>query len=162
VANVTDEKSEKSERLLESFENKLKNAERVIIILLIIMMSFAVFISTIELGVILYQELMKAPKYLLNIEELLEIFGFFFMILIGLELLETIRTYLKEDQIHVEVVFLVAMIAISRKVIILDVKKLEPGILYGISGIIIALSAGYFLVKRALRSKDKKILTHNH
>lgn len=159
---MTDEKSQKSDRLLESFENNLKNAERVIIVILILMMFLAVFISTIELGVILYQELMKAPKYLLNIEELLEIFGFFFMILIGLELLETIRTYLKEDQIHVEVVFLVAMIAIARKVIILDVKKLEPGILYGISGIILGLSAGYFLVKRALRNKEKKILTHNH
>ena len=49
------------------------------------------------------------PALFLDIDELLTYFGLFFMILIGLELLETIKMYLKEDQIHVEVVMLVAM-----------------------------------------------------
>ena len=41
------------------------------------------------------------------------------------------------------------MIAIARKVILLDLKKLEPVSLIGIAAIIIALSAGYYLVKVA-------------
>ncbi len=47
-----------------------------------------------------------------------EIFGFFMLILIGIELLETIRAYLVENVVHVEVVIEVALIAIARKVII--------------------------------------------
>jgi uncharacterized membrane protein (DUF373 family) len=67
-------------------------------------------------------------------------------VLIGVELLETIKAYVKENVVHVEVVFTVAMIAIARKVIILDVKELSGLTLMGIGVIIIALSAGYYLL----------------
>lgn len=121
--------------------------ERVIIIVLIIFMSFTVIVSTIELGVVLSTELLKPPKYLLNIEELLEIFGFFMMVLIGLELLEIIKTYVKETVLHVEICFLVAMIAIARKVIILDIKSVTPLSLLGIAAIIVALAIGFYSIK---------------
>ena len=51
-------------------------------------------------------ELMKPPVSLLNIEEMLEVFGFFLMVLIGVELLESIKAYLQEERVHAEVVFL--------------------------------------------------------
>jgi len=116
------------------------------------MMMLAVLLSTVELLIILVVELLKPPKYLLGIDNLFEIFGFFMMILIGLELLESIRTYLDDDLLHVEVVFLVAMIAIARKVIILEVKDLEPLALVGIASIIVALALGYYYVKKAIQS----------
>ena len=68
---------------------------RGIILCLIAMMMLAVLLSTIELLIILIAEILKPPNYMLGIENLLEIFGFFMMILIGLELLESIRTYLR-------------------------------------------------------------------
>lgn len=79
-----------------------------------------------------------------------EVFGFFLMVLIGLELLETIKAYVYEDRIHAEVVFLVALVAVSRKVIILDHKEVAVEILFGMSALILALAASYFLVRRAL------------
>ena len=131
---------------------------RGIILALIVMMMLAVLLSTIELFIILVAEFLKPPKYLLGIDNLLEIFGFFMMILIGLELLESIRAYLPDESLHVEVVFLVAMIAIARKVIILEIKDLEPLVLIGIASIILALSLGYYFVKKGIHlyklSKD--------
>jgi uncharacterized membrane protein (DUF373 family) len=131
---------------------------RGIILALIVMMMLAVLLSTIELFIILVAEFLKPPKYLLGIDNLLEIFGFFMMILIGLELLESIRAYLSDESLHVEVVFLVAMIAIARKVIILEIKDLEPLVLIGIASIILALSLGYYFVKKGIHlyklSKD--------
>jgi uncharacterized membrane protein (DUF373 family) len=124
---------------------------RGIILALIVMMMLAVFLSTIDLLFILIAEILKAPKYLLGVDNLLEIFGFFMMILIGLELLESIRAYLSDESLHVEVVFLVAMIAIARKVIILELKDLEPLVLIGIASIILALALGYYFVKKAIR-----------
>jgi len=73
------------------------------------------------------------------------------LVLIGLELLESIRVYLQKNRVHAEVVFLVAIIAVSRKVIILDYSTTAPEALWGISSIILALGIGYFLVRRALR-----------
>jgi uncharacterized membrane protein (DUF373 family) len=129
----------------------LRRFTRGIILALIVMMVFTVLISTVELLVILVQELIEPPAYLLGIDNLFVIFGFFMMILIALELLESIRAYLTEDALHVEVVFLVAMIAIARKVIILEVRDLEPLRLVGIASIIFALAAGYYFVKLAMR-----------
>jgi uncharacterized membrane protein (DUF373 family) len=127
-----------------------KSFEKLIVLTLLALMMLAVLVSTVELAVILCQQLIKPPLFLLNIKEMLEVFGFFLMVLIGLELLESIKAYLQEDRVHAEVVFLVAIVAISRKVIILDYKEITPGILYGMSALIVALGVGYFLVRRAL------------
>ena len=140
---------------MKPLKETLHGFTRAVILALIIMMMVAVAVSTVELLIILIQELLKPPVYLLGIDNLFEIFGFFMMILIALELLESIRTYLTDELLHVEVVFLVAMIAIARKVIILEVKNLEPLTLIGISSVIIALAVGYFLVKKAIRGSSR-------
>ncbi len=99
--------------------------------------------------------MIKPPRIiLLNIKEIIEIFGFFLMILIGLELIETMKVYLTQDTVHVEIVFLVAIIAITRKVIILDVKMLTPLTLLGVAAIILSLSVGYYVLKKALDKRD--------
>ena len=128
----------------------LKTFEKGIILTLLSLMMLAVFVSTCELAVVLWQELLKPPPLLLDSSELTQVFSFFLLVLIGLELLETIKAYLEKDTIHAEVVFLVAMVAIARKVIILKYEDLDPLIMMGIATIIIALAIGYYFVKRTL------------
>ena len=136
-------------------EKLLKRFEHYIVIGLLAMMALVVLLSTVELAVIIVQRMLtgKPHLFLLDISDMLEIFGFFMMILIGLELIETIKIYLVDESIHVEVICLVAIVAIARKVIILDVYKLPPLSLVGIAAIILALSIGYFVIKKALNEK---------
>lgn len=126
----------------------LKKFEKIIVLGLIVMMVIVVFLSTIELGWIIVKDVMTPPAFLLEIEELLEIFGLFLLVLIGLELLEMIKVYLEQNVVHVEVVFTVAMIALGRKVVILEVKDLPSLTLIGMAAIILALSLGYYLIRR--------------
>jgi uncharacterized membrane protein (DUF373 family) len=51
---------------------------------------------------------------------LLDVFGYFLLVLIGVELLETLRSYMKKDAIHVRVVLEVALIAMARKAVIAE------------------------------------------
>ena len=67
----------------------------------------------------------------------------------------TIKAYAIEHVIHAEVVLTVAMIAIARKVIILDIKEIPGLTLVGIGVIIIALSIGYYYFKKALVIKTQ-------
>lgn len=128
----------------------LKKFEKVIAFALIAMMALVLTLSTVELGWIIIKDIVTPPVFLLEIDELLEIFGLFMLVLIGIELLETIaKTYLEEGVIRVEVVIVVAIIAIARKVIILDVKELSSLTLIGMATVIIALAGGYFLLKRS-------------
>ncbi|GAB63897.1 MAG: phosphate-starvation-inducible E-like protein [Candidatus Jettenia sp.] len=129
----------------------LKKIEKIIVISLILMMIIVLFLSTLDLGLIIVKSILTPPQFLLDINELLDIFGLFLLVLIGIELLESVKTYLLEKEIHVEVVFTVALIAIARKVIILDIKEIPSNTLLGIAAIVIALSIGYYLLKQSHR-----------
>ena len=134
----------------------LKKFEKGIIVALLTMMVLVVFLSTLELAVIIIERIFDDTRLLLlDITDLLTIFGFFMLILIGLELMETMKAYLEEGIVHVDIIFLVAITAMTRKVIVLDAKALTPLSLIGVSSIILALSLGYFFVKKAMDHKKK-------
>ena len=65
-----------------------------------------------------------------------------------MELLETIKAYLHENVVHSEIVLEVALIAISRKVITLNVKAYEPLALLGIAALIVSIGLAYFFIKK--------------
>jgi uncharacterized membrane protein (DUF373 family) len=130
--------------------------ERWIVIALTVMMGFTILLATIELAWLIIKDVITPPIILLEINELLDIFGLFLLVLLGIELISTLKAYLAENEVHVEVVFAVALIAIGRKVIILDVEKISSLSLMGIASIILSLSVGYFLVKRTFHGKGSR------
>jgi uncharacterized membrane protein (DUF373 family) len=129
----------------------LRSFEHTIIRALIVMMALIIFISTIELGYLLVKDIVSPPVFFLEIDELLELFGFFLLILIGIELLETIKAYLQDKVVHSEIVLEVALIAIARKVIILDLKEYDSTVILGIAALIITISGAYYIVRQKLR-----------
>jgi uncharacterized membrane protein (DUF373 family) len=128
-----------------------------VIVVLIVLMMAVVTLSTFELAVVLVNQVRQPPRFLLNLQELLEVLGFFMMVLIGLELLETIKNYLTQHALHVEVVLLVAMIAVARKVIILDMKETSAMSMIGIAVLLFSLASSYFLIKKGLNAPPPDI-----
>ena len=149
---------------MDKFENLLKSGEKVIIIILAILMALVLFISTFELGAIILKEVIKTPAekgIVLDISELSRIFSFFLYILIGLELFVTVIMFLKENVIHGEVILLVGITAVSRKIIILDYEAMNPLTVIGLALLIGTMSLGYFLIKRSHRDSENTSLTGN-
>jgi uncharacterized membrane protein (DUF373 family) len=134
----------------------LKKFERIVTFALMVLMSLVILVSTVELGWMIIQQLFNPPILFLDISDLLELFGFFMLILIGIELLETIRAYIADRKIRVEVVLLAGIIAISRKVIILDINQTPSLTLIGIASIVAALTVGYFVIRKAHNEKSMK------
>ena len=134
----------------------IKSFEKIIIRVLVALMAFVLLLSTVELAWVIIKDIITPPVFLLEIDELLEIFGLFMLVLIGIELLDTIaKTFMGKSTDHAQIVMSVAIIAIARKVIILDVKDLSGLALVGIAAIILALSIGYYLIKKkGVRLKD--------
>jgi uncharacterized membrane protein (DUF373 family) len=141
-------------------ENKfgrfIKLFERVVVASLVVMMMLVVALATLELGWIIAKVILTPPILLLEVDELLEIFGFFLLILIGVELLETIKGYFKDNVVHVELVLEVALIAVARKVIVLDFSKYDDLTVLAIAALIIALAGAFFLKRRA-RARAKPV-----
>ena len=135
---------------------KFKKFQRMIIFSLMIMMMLVLFLSTLDLAWIIIQDIITPPYLLPDVKELLEIFGFVLLILIGIELTETmVKTYESQSVDHAQIVMAVAIIAISRKVIVLEVNDLNGLSLLGIAAIILSLSIGYFLLKWKANPRGK-------
>jgi uncharacterized membrane protein (DUF373 family) len=126
-----------------------KLIEKNIIYALIVMMAGILILATIELGYYLVKNIIESEYLLINLDRLMDLFGIFLLVLIGIELLDTIKVYLKESVVHVEVVVLVAIIALARKVVVLKIEDLEGEVIIGIGVLVIALSIAYYLIKKA-------------
>jgi len=122
---------------------------------LIVLMTIVIFLSIVELAYVIIKDIVSPPVLLLDIKELLEVFGLIMLVVIGIELIETVmKTYLVEGVDHVRVVLSVALIAIARKVIILDLHEVSSLSLVGVGVIILALAFGYFFVGRVHKEKE--------
>jgi uncharacterized membrane protein (DUF373 family) len=127
----------------------LDTFERIITRVLLLMMAGVVLLSTIELAWILGKDVLSPPLFLLDLNELLELFGQFLLVLIGIELLHTMKIYVVQRVIHLEAVLIVALIAMARKIVVLEPKELPEGTPLGIAAIVLALALGYYLVRRS-------------
>jgi len=127
--------------------------EKVVYAVLMALLMLVLAASLIDLIWLLYQSLIVVTPYLLETHELITVLGAFLLVLIGVELLDTIKAYFDENTIHVEIVVLLAIIAVARKVILLDptgMSGFEFGFeLMGIGLIVVGLAAGYYFIKKA-------------
>jgi uncharacterized membrane protein (DUF373 family) len=97
---------------------------------------------------VLYKRLMDPPFLLLNISNILETFGAFLAVLIAIEIFINIRMYLTTSVIHVRLVIATALMAIARKVIILDFDRITPPYIFGTAAVVLALGITYWLVTK--------------
>lgn len=102
-----------------------------------------------HLGTLIGEEILKPPRWLIPVQGLLEIFGYFLLVLIGVELLEALKAYVKKDVIHVRVVLEVELIAMARKVIIEEPNTVPSLTLFGIAALIFALGIAFFFERQA-------------
>ena len=70
------------------------------------------------------------------------------VVMLGLELLETLRSYFKTHHVKVEVILIVAIIAAGRHVIEIDVAHAPAMEMLADGALMLTLCASYFLVKR--------------
>jgi len=127
--------------------------EKSIIIVLLITMGALVAILTFEMSVVLITEIVRNNDevgIIINTDEVIVIFGFFINILIGLELFETVKLYLRENVFHPEIILMISLIAILRKVIVIDFKEINPITAIAIALLIGAITTGYYFLKKAV------------
>lgn len=122
---------------------------------LMILLMIVVLLSTVHMGLLIVEQLWQPPRFLIPVQGLLEIFGYFLLVLIGVELLETLKVYVKKDMLQVRVVIEVALIAVARKVITEEPHSVSSLTLFGIASLILALSIALYF-ERGLNNNIEK------
>jgi uncharacterized membrane protein (DUF373 family) len=131
----------------------IEKIEKGIYAALMVMLVVVLITAMADLAVLLVGALLTTSPILMESHEMINVLGAFLLVLIGVELLDTIKAYFRENTIHVEIVILLAVIAVARKVILMDPSNMN-GFEYGfemmsIGVIIVGLTAGYYLIKKA-------------
>jgi len=131
-----------NEPLIEKLQVVIHWAVRALAILMV----FVILMGVVDVGWTLYGKMLSPPSYILTVNDMLATFGAFMAVLIAIEIFINITVYLRKDSIHVKIVMATALMAIARKVIILDLEKTSPEYLWGIAAVVFAVSIGYWLV----------------
>src|SRR5215475_15954929 len=124
-----------SETVKENLATLISRAQAITVTGILILLMIVVVVSTVHLGYLIAKEMWERPRFLIPVPGLLEVFGYFLLVLIGVELLETVKMYLKRDTIHIRVVIEVALIAMARKVITEEMESVSSLTLFAIAAL---------------------------
>ena len=142
------------ERIIEKVEHLVVIALRVLIMLFVVA-------STGILYVLFATDLPTRVTQLSSVSHLLEImqmaFGGVLGVILGLELAETLKTYFTHHHIRLEVILVVATIAVGRHLIQLDFEHTSAVELLAHGVLILCLTFGYLLVKKAQRAVEEPV-----
>lgn len=131
----------------------IEKIERYVVYALVLLLLISVVLGTIELGRVILNGIFAAPRFLVEVNRLFESFALFLVIVVGLELLKSIKSYLVHGSINPAFVIEVAIIALGNKLITLDLKHTDYKLLIGMAAILFGLSVTYFVLKKACMEK---------
>ena len=133
---------------VDNFLGFLDRVESLVAKLLSIAMVVVLIFTVFDLGVFLLFALFIPPENRSEKIFIIEVFGLFLNVLIALELMENITAYLRKHVVQVELVFITALIAAARKIIILDLAKVSGEQLLGLGVAVLALSISYWIMRQ--------------
>ena len=116
-----------------------------------ILMVFVIVMGVMDVAWTLYQRLMMPPRFILTITDMLATFGAFMAVLIAIEIFINITIYLRDNVIHVKIVMATALMAIARKVIIIDLDEFDVVYIFAIGVVVLSMSIGYWLIHQLPR-----------
>ena len=136
----------------ESFLMGVKKVETLAAKIMSIAMVIIILVAVAELCLFIGQEILFSnaitdPDQFSTVT-LIKVFGLFLNVLIALEITQNITSYLSNHVIQIEMVITTSLIAVARKIIILDFEKISDSELFALSAAIFALSICYWLVRR--------------
>ena len=130
----------------KNFMHIIEIVEVIVSKLLSLLMIIVIFATLFDLAIFVFKEIFSPEKGNFS-KTLFNIFGLFLNVLIALEILENITAYLKKHLLQVELVIVTSLIAIARKIIILDLKATEGIEIIGLGIAILSLSISYLIIR---------------
>jgi uncharacterized membrane protein (DUF373 family) len=149
MSNESDKQhKELPEEHVDPLIKHLHSIIRVCVRVLAVLMVAVIMWGIGDVVYVLYQRLLTPPVFLLNINDIFYTFGAFMAVLIAIEIFINIRLYLESNDFPVKLVIATALMAIARKVIVLDIEKLTPDYIFAIAATVLALGLTYWLLHK--------------
>jgi len=135
------------ERLFRSLREH--GVKRIMAMFLIVVLSVVIIISAPGLVLLIRDELLADPVWVIDTAKIPVILDFVLWVLITIELMDSIRIYIARHVLHLETVLSLAMIALARKIITLKLAAYEPLTIVGVAALVIGTALAYYFVRRS-------------
>lgn len=129
----------------------LHTAIRFAVKVLSLLMMLTVLWCVVDVVVVIYKEILSVPIATLSQSEILHVFGSFMLVLIAVEIFINITVYIRNDVIPVKMVMATALMAVARKIIVLDYHEVSAMHVVGTAVLVIALGGCYWLLEREFK-----------
>lgn len=113
---------------------------------LAVLMVLVIIWGVLDVIYVLYSRFMAPPVMLFEVSDIFVIFGAFMVVLIAVEIFINIRLYLGTNLLPIRLVVATALMAIARKVIILDIATVTAQQMLAIAAVVLALGVTHWLV----------------
>ncbi len=146
--------SPKHDPLVLFLNRVIAQVARVLAVIMVLVITWGVA----DVVHVLYQRLMAPPFMLLEIKDILATFGAFMAVLIAVEIYHNIILYAEDNHnrhLAVEIVLGTALMAISRKVIVLDFNDVSAPHIYATAAVTLALAIAYYLIVVRVRHEAR-------
>ena len=114
--------------------------------LLAVLMVLVIIWGVLDVIYVLYTKFISPPVLLFEVSDIFVIFGAFMVVLIAVEIFVNIRLYLGTNILPIRLVVATALMAIARKVIILDIDTVTAMEMLAIAAVVLALGVTHWLV----------------
>jgi uncharacterized membrane protein (DUF373 family) len=134
--------------------------ESIVAIVLTVVIALVISVALMRLGVSVVSGLLMGVLDPLEPEVFQTVFGEVLTVLIAVEFNHTLQFVVARHQsiIQTKVVLLIALLAVARKFIVLDLSKTSPGELIGLAAVTLSLGAVYWMMReRDDRSTSLKL-----
>ncbi len=133
--------------------------EKVICLILSFFVALIIIYATYKLGYHIVELFFKKGLDPVEHRSFKMVFGMIMVVLIALEFKHSIVKVIvnQESIVQVKTVLLIAILAISRKMIILDIKTTPPMIIFSLASVLLALGVVYWL----MRERDDRLIKSN-
>ena len=131
----------------DKFSTIILGINKTVIRFLIGLMTLTLILGTLHLMILEYQKIKEHPFLLVDVSTLFEVFNLILIIAIGYELIKSLLIIISSDTVPTVPIIQIAIIAVSNKIITLDIKQTDVNTLIGLALLIAALGVAHFLLK---------------
>jgi uncharacterized membrane protein (DUF373 family) len=115
----------------------------------IAMIAFITALTLIGLAISLFEAFFVQQVEIQSKQDILTFIGDFLVVVIEIELLDTLLLYVRKHTLFPELILMVVLAAVAREVLVTDLTHIEPSLLMAIGAILIAIAGAYYLIRRA-------------
>lgn len=139
----------------EQFSRIIIGINKNIIRILISIMTIMLILGTIQLIFLEFKKITNSPYLLIEVSTLVEVFNLILIIAVGYELIKALLLIISSNTIPTVPIIEISIIAISTKIITLDIKQTNSNVIISFALLIAALGLSYFLLKFCKASQNK-------